>query len=39
MRSPSRRGYPIGFVERIIARVTVTTLLQGGYTGRDNAGA
>lgn len=24
------------FLERIVARVTVTALLQGGYTARDN---
>jgi hypothetical protein len=36
MRSRSRRRYTIGFLERIVARVFVTTLLQRGYTVRDN---
>ena len=31
-RSGSRLGYTIGFLERIVARVNVTTLLQRGYT-------
>ena len=30
------RRYTIGFLERIVARVPVTALLQGGYTVRDN---
>ena len=36
MRSRWRRRYPIGFLERIVARVLVTSLLQGGYTVGDN---
>ena len=35
-RSPSRRRYTVGFLERILARVPITALLQGGYTVRDN---
>ena len=38
MRSPSRLGYPTGFVEQIVARVIVTTLLQRGCTVLDNVG-
>jgi hypothetical protein len=30
------RRYTIGFLERIVARVPVSALLQGGYTVRDN---
>ena len=38
VRSPSRLGYPTGFVEQIVARVIVTTLLQRGCTVLDNVG-
>ena len=38
MSSPSRLGYPAGFVEQIVARVIVTTLLQRGCTVLDNVG-
>jgi hypothetical protein len=36
MRSRSRRRYTIGFLERILARVAVTVLLQRRYTVGDN---